>query len=367
MNAVTETWSKPNPLLYLDALGITVWQPRDKALRVADAFKEVQDTVSSSGISQPEESVENTHSSTAPPAAVVATTEAVTPHAAPLQQTQDSALPDTSAQFPLQGLPPQGLPPFTATADAPPPTPPKTPVAEIIDTDALPDYLFVPPEALLADNFEPLLPDDDEAFSPAPEVDPKQIRAQDILGLDWQALQARVQACKDCELHKQRNNTVFGVGDVQARWLIVGEAPGHDEDLQGEPFVGRAGQLLNAMLQAVGVQREQVFIANTVKCRPPHNRNPEVLEMETCAPYLQRQIQLIQPQLILLIGRVAVSQILQTEEAIGRLRGKLHSYADTGIPVVVSYHPAYLLRRPAEKAKVWADLQLAYRQVRPLD
>jgi len=325
-----------NSLPYLDVLDITVWQRRDKALRVADTpvaeqFEKATGAISDSAMHQePNQAITDS----------VTTTATVV----------DDSVNDTPLIHPT---------PIPA---------PTTPTQEhnVSDIEVPPDYLFVPPDAVFEDNFEPLLPDHDTAFVPEPELDPKQIRTQGILGLDWDALQTRVQQCKDCELYKKRNNTVFGVGDAQARWLIVGEAPGHDEDLQGEPFVGRAGQLLNAMLQAVGVKREQVFIANTVKCRPPNNRNPDALEMETCAPYLQRQIQLIQPQLILVIGRVAVQQILQKEEAIGRLRGKLHTYADTGIPVIVSYHPAYLLRRPAEKAKTWTDLQLACRHVKPL-
>jgi uracil-DNA glycosylase, family 4 len=180
----------------------------------------------------------------------------------------------------------------------------------------------------------------------------------DIASLDWTALQQRVQHCTLCsELAASRTQTVFGVGDRQAQWLVIGEAPGADEDAQGEPFVGRAGQLLNAMLQAIGLQREQVYIANVLKCRPPNNRDPKPDEAAHCEPYLQRQIALLQPQLILVVGRVAAQNLLKTDTPIGKLRGSVHRYND--IPLVVTYHPAYLLRSPGEKRKAWDDLRLA--------
>lgn len=179
-----------------------------------------------------------------------------------------------------------------------------------------------------------------------------------IAALDWTALQQRVQHCTLCsELAASRTQTVFGVGDRQAQWLVIGEAPGADEDAQGEPFVGRAGQLLNAMLQAIGLQREQVYIANVLKCRPPNNRDPKPDEAAHCEPYLQRQIALLQPQLILVVGRVAAQNLLKTDTPIGKLRGSVHRYND--IPLVVTYHPAYLLRSPGEKRKAWDDLRLA--------
>jgi DNA polymerase len=188
-----------------------------------------------------------------------------------------------------------------------------------------------------------------------------------IATLDWQALQAAVAGCTRCELHRTRTNTVFGVGDPQARWLIIGEAPGADEDRQGEPFVGRAGQLLDAMLKAVGLARSQVFIANILKCRPPNNRDPHAGEAGACAPYLQRQIELISPRLILAVGRVAAQHLLHSELPIGKLRGQVHRYGETGIPLVATYHPAYLLRSPAEKRKAWQDLQLALHTVQGMD
>lgn len=185
------------------------------------------------------------------------------------------------------------------------------------------------------------------------------IGADDVATLDWTPLAARVAACTRCELHATRTQTVFGVGNPQADWLIIGEAPGADEDAQGEPFVGRAGQLLNAMLFAIGLRREQVYIANILKCRPPGNRDPRPEEVQCCESYLFRQIALLQPKIILAVGRIAAQNLLKTDTPIGKLRGQLHRFGATDIPVVVTYHPAYLLRSPTEKRKAWADLQFA--------
>ncbi len=179
--------------------------------------------------------------------------------------------------------------------------------------------------------------------------------------LDWPALQAQVQACEACGLQSTRTQTVFGVGNARANWMIIGEAPGADEDRQGEPFVGRAGQLLNAMLQAVGLAREEVYIANILKCRPPNNRDPRPEEVALCEGFLRRQVALVQPRLILALGRIAAQNLLKTDIPIGRLRGQEFSYGESGIPLVVTYHPAYLLRSPAEKRKAWEDLKLARR------
>lgn len=179
--------------------------------------------------------------------------------------------------------------------------------------------------------------------------------------LDWEALHATVTSCKACDLHQTRTQTVFGVGDRQTRLMVIGEAPGADEDRQGEPFVGRAGLLLNAMLEAIGFRRDQVYIANIIKCRPPGNRDPHAEEAAACQPFLHRQIALIQPRLILSVGRISAHNLLGTDEAVGRLRGRMHRFDPGDIPLIVTYHPAYLLRRPQEKAKAWADLQAAYR------
>ena len=181
--------------------------------------------------------------------------------------------------------------------------------------------------------------------------------------MGWEALREAVAACRACKLCEGRRQTVFGVGHTSAHWMIVGEAPGEQEDRQGEPFVGKSGQLLDNMLRAVGLTRgeaaaaEQVFIANTVKCRPPGNRNPEPEELAQCEPYLIRQIALVQPRIILAMGRFAVQSLLRSDEPIGRLRGRVHQYQ--GVPLIVTYHPAYLLRNPEDKAKSWDDLCLA--------
>jgi len=174
---------------------------------------------------------------------------------------------------------------------------------------------------------------------------------------DWQVLQHQVETCQRCGLHESRIYPVFGVGDRNAKLMFVGEAPGAEEDRKGEPFVGRAGQLLNEMLMAIGFKREQVFIANILKCRPPNNRDPHVEEVEACEAYLHAQIQLLQPTLIVALGRIAAHNLLKTRESLASLRGQLHHGSGFNVPVVVTYHPAYLLRTPLEKRKAWADLQ----------
>lgn len=174
---------------------------------------------------------------------------------------------------------------------------------------------------------------------------------------DWERLRAAVTGCRRCGLCATRTQTVFGTGDPRARLVIVGEAPGAEEDRQGEPFVGRAGLLLNSMLRAAGLARGDVFIANVLKCRPPNNRDPQPAEIESCVPYLYQQIELIAPRVILCAGRIAAQNLLGTTAPLGRLRGVAHQHPG-GVPVVVTYHPAYLLRAPGEKRKAWADLQL---------
>ena len=188
----------------------------------------------------------------------------------------------------------------------------------------------------------------------------------EVSALDWPELASRVAGCTRCALHETRTHTVFGTGNRTADWLIIGEAPGADEDRQGEPFVGRAGQLLTAMLQAIGYSREAVYITNILKCRPPGNRDPLPAEVACCHDYLERQIELIGPKLILAVGRVAAHNLLHTDIPIGRLRGRVHPYGKAGIPLVVTYHPAYLLRSPLEKRKSWEDLRLAQQVYRGL-
>jgi putative DNA polymerase-related protein, bacteriophage-type len=213
--------------------------------------------------------------------------------------------------------------------------------------------------------------------------------AQAVADMDWPALQTAVAQCQACGLCETRRQTVFGAGARQARWMVVGEAPGEQEDRQGQPFVGPAGKLLDAMLAAMGLSRhaddaidalekragqagqegqaggppaEGVYIANVLKCRPPGNRNPQPDEVARCEPYLRRQVALVQPQVILAMGRFAVQSLLQTSEPIGRLRGRVHQYA--GVPVIVTYHPSYLLRNPPDKARAWQDLCLALQVMR---
>ena len=177
--------------------------------------------------------------------------------------------------------------------------------------------------------------------------------------VSWSELRDKVSACTLCSLHRTRTQTVFGVGSESADWMIIGEAPGAEEDRRGEPFVGRAGKLLDEMLRAVGLARDSVFIANLLKCRPPNNRDPTVNEAASCRAYLDRQIALLSPKLILVVGRIAAQHLLETDAPLGRLRGQKHYLNNGQLPVVVTYHPAYLLRSPTQKRKAWQDLCLA--------
>jgi len=178
-------------------------------------------------------------------------------------------------------------------------------------------------------------------------------------GMDWDELRDCVTNCTLCELAQSRTNTVFGVGNPDANWLIIGEAPGAEEDRRGEPFVGRAGKLLDEMLRAIGESRDSVFIANILKCRPPNNRDPKPDEAAACRQYLERQIELVQPRIILAVGKIAAQNLLGSQETVGRMRGQPHDLG--GIPLVVTYHPAYLLRSPSQKSKSWDDLCMAMR------
>jgi DNA polymerase len=202
-----------------------------------------------------------------------------------------------------------------------------------------------------------------EAAAPAPEStapvargsEPSAPGANDAV---WSELAERVRSCTRCALHATRTQTVFGVGRRDARLFVIGEAPGADEDRQGEPFVGRAGQLLNAMLRSIGLARSEVYIANILKCRPPSNRDPQPDESAACTPYLARQIELVGPRVLLAVGRISAQWLLQTDTPIGRLRGRVQSYGERNIPLIVTYHPAYLLRSPLAKATAWTDLCL---------
>jgi DNA polymerase len=175
----------------------------------------------------------------------------------------------------------------------------------------------------------------------------------------WVRLRAEVAACTRCTLAASRTQTVFGVGDPSAAWLIVGEAPGAEEDRRGEPFVGRAGQLLNSMLRSIGLARERVYIANVLKCRPPANRDPVAAEVRECLPHLSGQIDLLKPKIMLAVGRIAAQNLLGTDAPLARLRQQVHEFGPARVPLVVTYHPAYLLRTPGDKRKAWQDLQFA--------
>jgi DNA polymerase len=179
--------------------------------------------------------------------------------------------------------------------------------------------------------------------------------------LDWPELRDCVANCTRCELSRSRRNTVFGVGDLNADWMFIGEAPGAEEDRRGEPFIGRAGKLLDEMLRAIGLSRDAVFIANMLKCRPPNNRDPKPEEVLQCRSYLERQIELVKPKIILVVGKIAAQNLLGSDESLGKLRQQRHQLS--GIPLVVTYHPAYLLRSPSHKRQSWEDLCLAQRLV----
>ena len=205
-----------------------------------------------------------------------------------------------------------------------------------------------------------------EEASPAMSTPQIRIAPASIAAMDWDALRAAVAACAACGLCKQRKQAVFGVGSETASWLFVGEGPGADEDEQGEPFVGQAGRLLDSMFAALGLRRgREVYIANVVKCRPPGNRTPTFDEAAACAPFLDRQVDLISPRLIVALGKTAANRLLQTEASVGSLRGRVHRYRHT--PVVVTYHPAYLLRNLPDKAKAWEDLLFARRTLRAIE
>ncbi|MDN7714987.1 uracil-DNA glycosylase [Burkholderia gladioli] len=194
-------------------------------------------------------------------------------------------------------------------------------------------------------------------LAPLPSAQPAAALAS-VADLGWDELEARVADCQRCRLCEKRTQTVFGVGDREADWMLVGEAPGENEDKQGEPFVGQAGKLLDSMLHALSLERSNnVYIANVIKCRPPGNRNPEPDEVARCEPYLQRQVALVKPKLIVALGRFAAQTLLKSDGSIASMRGRVHQYE--GVPVIVSYHPAYLLRSLPDKSKAWADLCLA--------
>ena len=305
----------------LEAMGLKLWTPAGEAAPAAASTATTNTTT--------------TARQTAPVAAPMAAPVPAVARAAPTPAYEsDVAVAEPPAH-------PAPSAPAPSTASVAPPAPRR--VAEVL-AKALP-----PGAAPVA--------------APADTGYVRRLGTDAIATLDWSALREEVAQCRACGLCESRKNTVFGVGNERAHWMIVGEAPGEQEDQQGEPFVGAAGKLLDSMLRAIGRGRgegspeQQVYIANTLKCRPPRNRNPEPAELAQCEPYLQRQIALIQPRIILAMGRFAVQQLLRSQEPIGRLRGRVHRYE--GVPLVVTYHPAYLLRNLADKSKAWEDLCLA--------
>jgi len=298
---------------YLEALGIPLWLPRSNHPSVARSSTLAQE--------------ENREDAASP----------------------ESAFP--SGEGVWEGTPEPGLPPSQSSSLSPP----------------SPDLPSSEEKAFNVDDWRPPLMDDD--WEPVFEVDaadlpdapPLVSREARIARMDWEELAAEARQCTACELCTTRTQAVFGVGDRRAEWLVIGEAPGADEDRQGEPFVGRAGKLLNPMLLAIGLKREQVYIANILKCRPPENREPTPAEALQCRPFLERQIELIRPRIILAVGRIAAQNLLETNTPIGKLRGRVHRFGAARLRVVVTYHPAYLLRSPREKRKAWDDLRLARR------
>ena len=281
-------------------------------------------------------------------------------------------MPREMALLQAMGIPlwaPQPPEALTPAAVAPVPARPSDARSETPAPPEAPDAL--PRAASAAPQPAARRPDPPNAAEPATPAARPPVAAAEPLGtrpggvkhMGWEALRDAVSGCQACGLCRSRLHTVFGVGHPQARWMLVGEAPGEQEDLQGEPFVGKAGQLLDNMLRSVGLTRadapaeQQVYIANVLKCRPPANRNPEPAEVAQCEPYLKRQVELVAPKLILAMGRFAVQSLLGSQEPIGRLRGKVHQYH--GVPLVVTYHPAYLLRNPLDKSRAWEDLCLA--------
>ncbi|CAD6535860.1 uracil-DNA glycosylase [Paraburkholderia metrosideri] len=274
-------------------------------------------------------------------------------------QSAHAYRPEPKAHATQQLQPASGQPPAQARTPAsePPPVLPRQAAASLQSAP-----LSRPPEPELP-AFDAPPADDFAWFDDLPSDSSPQARTEKpalpaIQTLDWDALSERVAGCQLCRLCEKRTNTVFGVGDRGADWMLIGEAPGENEDRQGEPFVGQAGKLLDSMLRSLTLARDtNVYIANVIKCRPPGNRNPEPDEVARCEPYLQRQVSLVRPKLIVALGRFAAQSLLKTTASISSLRGRVHEYE--GVPVVVTYHPAYLLRSLPDKAKAWADLCLA--------
>ncbi|EIC21922.1 uracil-DNA glycosylase [Thiorhodovibrio frisius] len=344
---------------YLKAVGVVLWRPRDSFDAELETFAEGEvsaDLESGNEMALPAAPPTQGHASTtglATPAAASSTSGLAGMAAARAALgagggtgAGNGGNTGTSAQAR-----------HAATRSSQPPTPPPTP------TQPAP----LPPDTPIA-SARPPVPSGPATGSPAPPPAqaPNAADAQAIAAMDWPTLETEVSQCRRCGLCERRSQTVFGVGNRQARLMLIGEAPGEDEDRQGEPFVGRAGQLLTRMLAAIDLPREQVYIGNIIKCRPPGNRDPLPEETAICRAFIERQIALVAPQLLLCLGRISAQALLQTGDALWRLRGRWHSFGPERIPLLVTYHPSYYLRTPAEKARGWEDLQQVARRLRDL-
>lgn len=318
-------------LAYLEAMGVDVWVQRQN--RVSTQLPAIATTQPQVGEAESSPAAEpSTPVATADPTAATASARVAPDSAIPTDMDQvDRAAPQEPTQSPsasIEQSPPEQLTPQVRDGDA---------IAQFNDS------FTEPPQ-------QPVEPDVDASINPATDARSSQIP------VTLESLQIEAAACTRCELHSTRLQSVFGHGNPDADWMFVGEAPGAEEDRQGLPFVGPAGKLLDAMLLAIGLEREDVYIANLVKCRPPRNRDPQTQELASCESYIRGQLEIIQPRIIVALGRFAAQSLTQSTESIGRLRGSQHTHALTGIPVVATYHPAYLLRSPVEKGKVWRDL-----------
>lgn len=305
-------------LAYLEAMGVSVWVPRAPLVAMAD-------TVTAMAV--PVESTKPKSSAMPSPA---------------LDERASRLVAVVESQPLVEHHPAVGAASAAPTMDVPQTGP---------DVEPLPFSMSDWDESA---NYSPALLDEWEAMGHPPATEVEAVNP--IERMDWNTLDATVRGCRACRLWETRTKTVFGTGDRRADLMIIGEAPGADEDSQGEPFVGRAGQLLTLMLAAIGFSREQVYIANVLKCRPPGNRDPKPDEALACQSYLHRQVALIEPRVILSVGRISAQHLLKTETPVGRLRGRWFDYGLARIPLRVTYHPAYLLRSPEQKAKAWEDL-----------
>jgi uracil-DNA glycosylase len=301
-------------LAYLEAMGVSVWELRTPPVAMPEAI---------TAMPVPVERTESV--------------ESIEPESPAMSAP---ALDERASSQPVVTVESQPIAEHPPTKDVP---------RAVSDLEPLPF-----PDWDEAADYSPALLDEWDAMGHPPATEAEAVNP--IERMDWNALDAAVRGCRACRLWETRTKTVFGVGDRRADLMIIGEAPGADEDSQGEPFVGRAGQLLNRMLAAIGFSREQVYIANVLKCRPPGNRDPKPDEALACQAYLHRQVALIEPRVILSVGRISAQHLLKTDTPVGQLRGRWFDYGPARIPLRVTYHPAYLLRSPEQKAKAWDDL-----------